>query len=94
MNWFHKSAVIILVVILLNSCRSGDNAKLIELKREPTIEPDCFPDLGGLKINTETKNRFSQYMSAEEQIDNISPSGKTKMQRAFGNTYWFYNDFK
>ena len=40
MDWFHRITVLILGVILLNGCRTGEGEKFIEINREPALEPD------------------------------------------------------
>jgi hypothetical protein len=52
------------------------------------------PDLCGLKINPETEKRFLQFISVAEQRENVPSAGVTKIQKTFGNTFWFYNEFK
>jgi hypothetical protein len=51
-------------------------------------------DLGGLSFSPEGENRYTQFESAGLQITNVASSGNTKMVKTFGNTFWFYLEFK
>ena len=53
-----------------------------------------FPDLGGLTISSETQARFDQYFAAYINGRNNPSLLKDKMQKKFGNTFWFYFHFK
>lgn len=52
------------------------------------------PDLGGLTISGETQRRFEQYFSAYIAARNNPSTLKEKMEEKFGNTFWFYFQFK
>ncbi|MBE3086607.1 MAG: hypothetical protein IMZ64_10380, partial [Bacteroidetes bacterium] len=52
-----------------------------------------FPDLGGLTISIETKERFDQYFATYINGRNNPSLLKEKMQEKFGNTFWFYFHF-
>lgn len=54
----------------------------------------AFPDLGGLTISIETKERFDQYFAAYINGRNNPSLLKEKMQGKFGNTFWYYFHFK
>lgn len=53
-----------------------------------------FPDLGGLTISIETKERFDQYFAAYIEARKNPSLIKEKMQEKFSNTFWFYFHFK
>ncbi len=53
-----------------------------------------MPDLGGLEISSETRARFSQYFAAYVGARQNPALLKQKMQKQFGNTFWYYFHFK
>lgn len=53
-----------------------------------------MPDLGGLKISSETMARFEQYTTAFKALRQTSTLNKEAMQKRFGNTFWFYFQFR
>jgi hypothetical protein len=53
-----------------------------------------FPDLGGLTINPETLARFDSYFTTYIGARQNPALLKEKMQKKFGNTFWFYFHFK
>ena len=53
-----------------------------------------FPDLGGLKISQETQTRFEHYLSSYMTARQNPSTLKEKMQKEFGNTFWYYFHFK
>jgi len=53
-----------------------------------------MPDLGGLKISAETLTRFEQYTTAFKSLRQTSTLNKEAMQKRFGNTFWFYFQFR
>jgi len=52
------------------------------------------PDLGGLTITPETRQRFERYFSAYRSARNNPSTLKDKMEKNYGNTFWFYFHFK
>jgi hypothetical protein len=52
------------------------------------------PDLGGLTISAETQTRFSNYVATYKLLRQSSALNKERMQKEFGNTFWFYFQFK
>ena len=53
-----------------------------------------FPDLGGLSVSNETVLRFEQYFGAYMKARQNPGTMKEKMQKQFGNTFWYYFHFK
>jgi hypothetical protein len=53
-----------------------------------------FPDLGGLSISNGTVLRFEQYFGAYMKARQNPGTMKEKMQKQFGNTFWYYFHFK
>jgi hypothetical protein len=53
-----------------------------------------LPDLGGLKISSETESRFAQYESSLMYIDRNKSSGTSEIQKTMRNTFWYYLDLK
>jgi hypothetical protein len=53
-----------------------------------------FPDLGGLSISQDTQVRFKQYFAAYLSARNSPATLKEKMQKRFGDTFWYYFHFK
>jgi hypothetical protein len=53
-----------------------------------------LPELGGLKINAETKLRFEHYIASYIEARKNPSTMKEKMQVNFGNTFWYYFHFK
>jgi hypothetical protein len=53
-----------------------------------------FPDLGGLSVSNETVLRFEQYLGAYLKARQNPGTMKEKMQKQFGNTFWYYFHFK
>jgi hypothetical protein len=53
-----------------------------------------IPDLGGLKINAETQLRFDHYFASYVEARKNPSTMKEKMQKEFGNTFWYYFHFK
>jgi hypothetical protein len=53
-----------------------------------------FPDLGGLSVSNETVLRFEQYFGAYKKARQNPGTMKEKMQKQFGNTFWYYFHFK
>jgi hypothetical protein len=53
-----------------------------------------FPDLGGLTVSAETQMRFDQYFTTYVGARQNPSSLKEKMQKQFGNTFWYYYHFK
>jgi hypothetical protein len=53
-----------------------------------------MPDLGGLSISRDAINRFDQYFSAYMAARSNPARLKEKMQKEFGDTFWYYFHFK
>lgn len=53
-----------------------------------------FPDLGGLSVSNETVLQFEQYFGAYMKARQNPGTMKEKMQKQFGNTFWYYFHFK
>jgi len=53
-----------------------------------------FPELGGLSVSNETVLRFEQYFGAYMKARQNPGTMKEKMQKQFGNTFWYYFHFK
>jgi hypothetical protein len=53
-----------------------------------------YPDLGGLKINPETRLRFDHYFTSYIEARKNPSTMKENMQKQFGNTFWYYFHFK
>ncbi len=53
-----------------------------------------YPDLGGLKVSSDTQERFTKYFSAFVEARKDPSTLKETMQKKFGNTFWFYYHFK
>ena len=49
-------------------------------------------NVGIFKVSSETELRFLRYESTVKPFGGKKASGE--IQKAFGNTYWFYLDFK
>jgi hypothetical protein len=56
-----------------------------------SVEP---PDLGGLVISTETKNRFLQYEAASLKFNSTLSANEINLKKAFGSTFWYYIGMK
>jgi hypothetical protein len=52
-----------------------------------------MPDLGGLIINPETKLRFDHYFTSYVEARKNPSTLKDKMQKQFGDTFWYYFHF-
>jgi len=52
-----------------------------------------MPDLGGLTINPETKLRFDHYFTSYVEARKNPSTLKEKMQKQFGDTFWYYFHF-
>jgi hypothetical protein len=52
-----------------------------------------MPDLGGLIINPETKLRFDHYFTSYVEARKKPSTLKDKMQKQFGDTFWYYFHF-
>jgi uncharacterized membrane protein YhaH (DUF805 family) len=53
-----------------------------------------LPDLGGLTISHGTRARFDQYLAAYMAARQNPSTFKEKMQKGFGDTFWYYFHFK
>lgn len=53
-----------------------------------------MPDLGGLEVSFESRSRFENYFNAYVSARQVPSTMKDKMQKQFGDTYWFYYHFK
>jgi hypothetical protein len=53
-----------------------------------------YPDLGGLTISNDTRTRFNQYFTTYQSARNIPSTLQEKMQKGFGDTFWYYFHFK
>jgi hypothetical protein len=53
-----------------------------------------YPDLAGLSISEETATRFGRYFTAYIAARATPALMKEKMQKQFGNTFWYYFHFK
>jgi hypothetical protein len=53
-----------------------------------------MPDLGGLDISMESRRRFENYFNAYVAARQIPSSMKDRMEKQFGDTYWYYYHFK
>jgi len=53
-----------------------------------------FPDMGGLTISNETRMRFDNYFATYMAARQNPATLKEKMQKQFGNTFWYYFHFK
>lgn len=53
-----------------------------------------FPDLGGLTLSQDTQTRFSRYFTAYQSARQNPATLKEKMQKGFGDTFWYYFHFK
>ncbi|NLN31346.1 MAG: hypothetical protein GX158_08985 [Bacteroidales bacterium] len=53
-----------------------------------------FPDLGGLRMNRETAARFDRYFKAYLAARNDPSTMKDKLEKEFGNTFWYYFHFR
>jgi hypothetical protein len=53
-----------------------------------------FPDLGGLAVSNETQTRFGKYFGAYVSARKNPATLKEKMQKDFGDTFWYYFHFK
>ncbi len=52
-----------------------------------------MPDLGGMTINPETKLRFDHYFASYVEARKNPSTLKEKMQKQFGDTFWYYFHF-
>jgi hypothetical protein len=52
------------------------------------------PDLGGLTLSAKTQARFNQYFQAFIEARKNPETGKAKMEKGFGDTFWYYFHFK
>jgi hypothetical protein len=52
------------------------------------------PDIGGLEISQATITRFSGFESAARGRGNMVPGDAIKLRKSFGNTLWYYLEFK
>jgi hypothetical protein len=53
-----------------------------------------FPDLGGLVVSSDTQTRFAKYFGAYINARKDPATLKEKMQKDFGDTFWYYFHFK
>ena len=53
-----------------------------------------MPDLGGLAISAGTLTRFDNYVETFKVLRQTSKLNSQKMEQKFGNTFWFYFQFK
>jgi len=53
-----------------------------------------LPELGGLKVSAETQLRFDHYFASYIEARKNPSTMKEKMQKQFGNTFWYYFHFK
>jgi hypothetical protein len=53
-----------------------------------------LPEMGGLTISNETRIRFDRYFSAYVTARQDPSTLKERMQKQFGNTFWYYFHFK
>jgi len=53
-----------------------------------------YPDLGGLEVSLETRERFAEYFAAYVSARKNASTLKEKMEEGFGDTFWFYFHFK
>jgi hypothetical protein len=53
-----------------------------------------YPDLGGLEVSSDTRERFSRYFTAYIAARKNSSTLRAKMEEGFGDTFWFYFHFK
>ncbi len=53
-----------------------------------------FPDIGKLRMNRETPARFDKYLSAYLAGRQNPETLKERMEKEFGNTFWYYYHFK
>ncbi len=89
------------VEIAVNNVRNMKTSGYIRIPRhiEEAIliyynSQGVFPDLGGLSINPETQARFSQYFTTYLGARQNQALLKEKMGEKFGNTFWYYFQFK
>jgi hypothetical protein len=59
-----------------------------------TLTSGRVPDLGGLAISEETKLRFSRFVSSVNRLQGVKTSGGTELNKLFGNTLWYYLEFR
>jgi hypothetical protein len=55
---------------------------------------DVDADLGGLTISEETRARFQEYTNAVGLARRSPSTQRNRMQADFGNTFWFYYQFR
>lgn len=53
-----------------------------------------YPDLAGLPLSKETQGRFALYFTTYLSARQNQATFKEKMQKNFGNTFWYYFHFK
>lgn len=53
-----------------------------------------LPDLGGLTISQESQVRFDHYFSSYVTARNNPATLQASMEKQFGNTFWYYFQFK
>ncbi|MBW6500257.1 MAG: hypothetical protein K0B05_02590 [Bacteroidales bacterium] len=53
-----------------------------------------FPDLGKLRMNRETPARFDKYLAAYLSARQNPATMREKMEKDFGNTFWYYFHFR
>jgi hypothetical protein len=53
-----------------------------------------YPDLGGLEVSSDTRERFAKYFAAYVTARKNASTLKEKMEEGFGDTFWFYFHFK
>jgi hypothetical protein len=53
-----------------------------------------YPDLGGLEVSSDTRERFAEYFAAYVSARKNASTLKEKMEEGFGDTFWFYFHFK
>jgi hypothetical protein len=53
-----------------------------------------YPDLGGLEVSSDTRERFAEYFAAYVAARKNASTLKQKMEEGFGDTFWYYFHFK
>ena len=53
-----------------------------------------YPEMGGLKVSAETQLHFDHYFASYIEARKNPSTMKDKMQKQFGNTFWYYFHFK
>jgi hypothetical protein len=50
----------------------------------------ALPDMGNLKIDSQTEARFNQFLQTFQSYGNNLKTAQPFLKQKFGNTFWYY----